>query len=72
MPMVAWYVLSNESYMKRVINDVFPTVAVKLAFTLFIATSTSPKTTYHSARPKTPTYVPLAVPRTHPPRRKLT
>jgi hypothetical protein len=32
MPIVAWYVLSNESYMKRVINDVFPTVAAKLAF----------------------------------------
>lgn len=26
MPMVAWYMLSNESYMKRVINDVLPTV----------------------------------------------
>ena len=25
MPMVAWYVLSNESYMKRVIKEVFPT-----------------------------------------------
>jgi hypothetical protein len=25
MPMVAWYVLSNESYMKRVIKDVLPT-----------------------------------------------
>ncbi len=25
MPMVAWYMLSNESYMKRVINDVLPT-----------------------------------------------
>ena len=23
--MVAWYILSNESYMKRVINDVLPT-----------------------------------------------
>lgn len=23
--MVAWYVLSNESYMNRVINDVLPT-----------------------------------------------
>jgi len=32
MPMVAWYVLSNESYMKRVIKDVFPTVATTLAF----------------------------------------
>jgi hypothetical protein len=28
MPMVAWYVLSNESYMKRVMRDVLPTVAV--------------------------------------------
>jgi hypothetical protein len=26
MPIVAWYVLSNESYMNRVINDVLPTV----------------------------------------------
>lgn len=25
MPMVAWYMLSNESYMKRVMSDVFPT-----------------------------------------------
>lgn len=25
MPIVAWYVLSNESYMNRVINDVLPT-----------------------------------------------
>lgn len=25
MPMVAWYMLSKESYMKRVINDVLPT-----------------------------------------------
>jgi hypothetical protein len=25
MPMVAWYVLSKVSYMKRVINDVLPT-----------------------------------------------
>jgi len=27
MPMVAWYVLSNESYMNRVIRDVFPTAS---------------------------------------------
>ena len=26
MPIVAWYVLSKESYMKRVIRDVFPTI----------------------------------------------
>lgn len=25
MPMVAWYILSNESYMNRVIRDVLPT-----------------------------------------------
>ena len=25
MPMVAWYMLSKESYMKRVIRDVLPT-----------------------------------------------
>ena len=26
MPIVAWYVLSNVSYMKRVISEVLPTV----------------------------------------------
>lgn len=26
MPMVAWYMLSNESYIKRVMSDVLPTV----------------------------------------------
>lgn len=26
IPMVAWYMLSKESYMKRVINEVFPTL----------------------------------------------
>ena len=26
MPMVAWYILSKESYMKRVIKDVLPTI----------------------------------------------
>ena len=26
IPMVAWYVLSKESYMKRVMSDVFPTL----------------------------------------------
>jgi len=26
IPIVAWYMLSNESYMNRVISDVFPTV----------------------------------------------
>lgn len=27
IPMVAWYILSNESYIKRVIRDVFPTMS---------------------------------------------
>jgi hypothetical protein len=27
MPIVAWYVLSNESYMNRVIKEVLPTAA---------------------------------------------
>jgi hypothetical protein len=26
MPIVAWYILSKESYMKRVMSDVLPTV----------------------------------------------
>lgn len=28
MPIVAWYMLSKESYMKRVMSDVFPTAHV--------------------------------------------
>lgn len=28
IPIVAWYVLSNESYMNRVIKEVFPTVII--------------------------------------------
>ncbi len=28
MPMVAWYMLSKESYMKRVIREVLPTEGV--------------------------------------------
>lgn len=29
MPMVAWYMLSNESYMNRVIREVLPTESVR-------------------------------------------
>lgn len=29
IPIVAWYVLSNESYMNRVIKDVFPTAQIR-------------------------------------------
>lgn len=28
MPIVAWYMLSNESYINLVMRDVFPTVGV--------------------------------------------
>jgi hypothetical protein len=28
MPIVAWYMLSKESYMNRVIKEVFPTVGI--------------------------------------------
>lgn len=28
MPIVAWYILSNESYINRVIRDVLPTVTL--------------------------------------------
>jgi hypothetical protein len=35
MPMVAWYVLSNESYMKRVMRDVLPTVALRVSTLLY-------------------------------------
>lgn len=34
IPMVAWYMLSNESYMKRVINEVLPTVARQICVRL--------------------------------------
>lgn len=30
MPMVAWYMLSKESYMNRVIRDVLPTVVARV------------------------------------------
>ena len=30
MPMVAWYMLSKESYMNRVIREVLPTVYVRI------------------------------------------
>lgn len=29
MPMVAWYMLSKESYINRVIKEVLPTVAIR-------------------------------------------
>jgi hypothetical protein len=34
MPIVAWYVLSNESYMKRVMSDVLPTVVINQCWCL--------------------------------------
>jgi hypothetical protein len=34
--MVAWYVLSNESYMNRVISDVLPTARMNQHLCLFV------------------------------------
>ena len=31
MPMVAWYMLSKESYMKRVIREVLPTSGAEIS-----------------------------------------
>jgi hypothetical protein len=31
IPIVAWYILSKESYMKRVMSDVLPTVNATIA-----------------------------------------
>jgi hypothetical protein len=36
MPMVAWYVLSKVSYMKRVIRDVLPTVACAGQYLMYV------------------------------------
>lgn len=40
MPMVAWYMLSKESYMNRVIREVLPTgedISIDLAVSCFLA-----------------------------------
>lgn len=54
MPIVAWYMLSNESYMNRVIRDVFPTVdAISDAPPIVL----NGYAAYHSARPRIPVYL---------------
>lgn len=47
MPMVAWYVLSNESYMKRVIREVLPTeVIVRIAVRAFVSSHWGSRVAY--------------------------
>ena len=64
MPMVAWYMLSKESYMKRVIREVLPTV---VRMCLGQLSGTSPRgyrpqrppqrrRAYRSVRPGTPVW----------------
>ena len=54
MPMVAWYILSKESYMKRVIRDVLPTEIRRALVTALDAIYvTAP---YHFARPGIPVW----------------
>ena len=55
IPMVAWYVLSNESYMNLVIRDVFPT-ARPCQKPLSKGRIEAIQDAYHSVLPKTPTY----------------
>lgn len=57
MPIVAWYMLSNESYMNRVIKEVFPTVDAisTIAFQILL----NRQVAYHSVPPKTPVYLRL-------------
>lgn len=48
MPMVAWYILSKESYIKRVIRDVLPTTfAMSWSFPDFTR-----RQSYHSVHPR--------------------
>ena len=51
MPIVAWYMLSKESYMNRVIRDVFPTAQRNQLQSCLPA---KPPPTYHSALRETP------------------
>lgn len=72
MPIVAWYMLSNESYMKRVMSEVFPTTRWKSWLV-----SVFPKAlykivagrTYHSARQETPACTHARVSNPHSPTR---
>jgi hypothetical protein len=59
MPIVAWYVLSKESYMKRVIRDVLPTgghIRVRIFCSVLLSVLRIPDHAYRSAPPETPAY----------------
>lgn len=61
MPIVAWYMLSKESYMNRVIKEVLPTVTSIMLVRSCSQTSGQQSegivrgTTYHFALPRRPT-----------------
>jgi hypothetical protein len=61
IPIVAWYVLSNESYMNRVIKDVFPTVATQISIRVAHCAAPSCGVAYHFAPLETQACVTLAL-----------
>lgn len=55
MPMVAWYMLSKESYMNRVMREVLPTVEERVSWDSGkggVGRSWLDEITYHSVRPR--------------------
>jgi hypothetical protein len=65
IPIVAWYILSKESYMKRVMSDVLPTVNATIAkFSgplARLAAIPQGLLAYHSVHPERPTYAIVVV-----------
>jgi hypothetical protein len=55
MPIVAWYILSKESYMNRVIRDVLPTVVIVVS-DVGLGRVRNRSSTYRSALLGTPAY----------------
>jgi hypothetical protein len=55
MPIVAWYILSKESYMNRVIRDVLPTVVIVVS-DVGSGQVRNRSSTYRSALLETPAY----------------
>lgn len=55
MPMVAWYMLSKESYMKRVMRDVLPTVYTGYKLGVSYGRRSCTVNAYHSVRLRIPT-----------------
>ena len=52
MPIVAWYMLSNESYINRVIREVLPTA--KMSCISMKHSTSGGLQSYHFARPEIP------------------